>query len=227
MSDAYSWRRWRMDELGGDADAGQRRAARFEAELRALREEAREQARREGWQSGFDSGREEGLAQGLEEGRLAAAEESERQRRELLEPLAGLAGEFSGALARLDEEMAADLAELALAVGGQLAGEALEAHPQQVAELVRTLLREEPTFNGGSRLWLHPQDLPLVEAELERELAASGWQARPDPRLSRGGCRVTGPSGELDASRETRWQQLQERVRRQVRGTPGGGEDLP
>lgn len=217
MSDAFTWRPWRMGELNGDGERP-RRIAERRAELRAQMEEAREQARREGWQAGFDAGREEGLARGLEEGRSAAAEESDRQRRELLQPLAGLARNFSDALARLDEEVAVDLTELALAVGRQLAGDSLEARPQQVVELVRTLLREEPTFNGGSRLWLHPEDLPLVEAELERELAASGWQSRPDPRLSRGGCRVTGPSGELDASREILWQQLAARVRAAAEG---------
>ncbi|WP_323846726.1 flagellar assembly protein FliH [Microbulbifer magnicolonia] len=234
MSEAFPWRTWRMGELGelgelrelgGNGD--RRRAAERQAELRAQLEEAHKQARREGWQSGFEAGREEGLAQGLEEGRRAGAEETDRLRRELLQPLGGLAQEFSDALARLDEEMVTDIAELALAVGRQLASDALEARPQQVAELVRTLLGEEPMFNGGSRLWLHPDDLPLVETELERELTASGWQVRPDPRLIRGGCRVTGPSGELDASLETRWQQLQERVRRQVRGATGGGEDQP
>lgn len=92
-------------------------------------------------------------------------------------------------------------------------------------EVIRNLLREEPLFNGGSRLWLNPDDLPLVEAELERELAASGWQTRPDPRLSRGGCRVTGPSGELDASIETRWRQLQEQVHRRFRAAHAGAEE--
>ncbi|MCX2783472.1 flagellar assembly protein FliH [Microbulbifer thermotolerans] len=222
MSDALSWRAWRMGELDGEAE--RRRAAERRAELRARLETAREQARREGWQAGFDAGHKEGLAKGLEEGRRAGEAESERQRRELLQPLAGLAQAFSDALARHDEEIAADLAAMALAVGRQLAGEALEARPQQVVEVVRHLMREEPLFNGGSRLWLHPQDLPLVEAELERELAASGWQTRPDPRLSRGGCRVTGPSGELDASLETRWQQLQEGVYKRLRGTADRGE---
>ncbi|AMX03171.1 flagellar assembly protein FliH [Microbulbifer thermotolerans] len=222
MSDALSWRAWRMGELDGEAE--RRRAAERRAELRARLETAREQARREGWQAGFDAGHKEGLAKGLEEGRRAGEAESERQRRELLQPLAGLAQAFSDALARHDEEIAADLAAMALAVGRQLASEALEARPQQVVEVVRHLMREEPLFNGGSRLWLHPQDLPLVEAELERELAASGWQTRPDPRLSRGGCRVTGPSGELDASLETRWQQLQEGVYKRLRGTADRGE---
>ncbi|MCX2780122.1 flagellar assembly protein FliH [Microbulbifer thermotolerans] len=222
MSEAISWRAWRMGELDGENE--RERAAERRAELRAQLEAVREEARREGWQAGFDAGREEGLAKGLEEGRRAGEAESERQRRELLQPLAGLAQAFSDALARRDEEIAADLAELAVAVGRQLAGDALEARPQQVVEVVRHLMREEPLFNGGSRLWLHPQDLPLVEAELERELAASGWQTRPDPRLSRGGCRVTGPSGELDASLETRWQQLQERVYKHLRGTADRGE---
>lgn len=236
MSKALSWRTWQMDELGSDADRQRILAhraklktevANLQVQLVALQsrlQELREQAQREGWQAGYEAGHQEGLAKGLEEGRRSAEEENQRLRRELLEPLKGLAGEFNDALAQLDEEMAADLTELALTVGRQLAGEALEAQPQQVAALVRTLLREEPLFNGGSRLWLHPEDLQLVEDELKNELSVRGWQVRPDPRLSRGGCRVTGPAGELDATFETRWNQLRERVYRRFRKREADGE---
>ncbi|MGL6159392.1 flagellar assembly protein FliH [Microbulbifer sp.] len=211
MSD--TWRRWSMGELSGGHDGGLA-VDRRETELEALREETRERARLEGWEAGFQAGREEGLARGFEEGRRAGEEESARRRRELLEPLAGLAQGFSEALSRLDEEIAADLVDLALATGRQLAGDALREHPEQILDLVRALLREEPLLGDGPRLWLHPEDLSLAEAELGRELAAAGWKLCPDPRLRRGGCRVSGAAGELDASWENRWQELREQVRR-------------
>lgn len=216
-----------MDELNGDRrDSGPAGEHRREAELEALREEARERARGEGWQAGFDAGRAEGHARGLEEGRRAGEEEGERRRRELLEPLAGLAQDFSDALSRLDDAIAADLVDLALATGRQLAGDALRERPEQILELVRALLREEPLFSDRPRLWLHPGDLPLVEEELGSEFAAAGWQLCPDPRLRRGGCRVNGTAGELDASWETRWQALLEGVRRGPR-EPAAEEDSP
>lgn len=217
MSDA-AWRRWRMDELNGDA--GRRAETERAAQLQAAFDAAREQARREGWQAGFEAGREEGLASGREEGLRNGDAESERQRRELLAPLAELAGNFSSALATVDETVADNLVELALATGRQLAGDALQQQPEQVRELVRALLREEPLHSGRTHLWLHPDDRPLVEAELAGELAAAGWELRPDPQLERGGCRVTSSAGELDASRATRWQQLLEQLAKTAGATP-------
>ncbi|MBD3651308.1 MAG: flagellar assembly protein FliH, partial [Alcanivorax sp.] len=213
MSSAHSsWRRWRMGELDSARDPGaarpaavdaeQRKAFQHQAELQALRNKAREEARREGHREGFEAGRQEGHAQGLEEGRRAGEHETARQRQEALAPLADLVDEFRRALADLDHAIAEDLVDLALATGRQLAGDALREEPAEILNLVRTLIHEEPALNGKTRLWLHPDDLALVEQELHAEFHAAGWKLHPDDQLSRGGCRVTSPSGELDATLE-------------------------
>ena len=236
MSSAHSsWRRWRMGELDSARDPGaarpaavdaeQRKAFQHQAELQALRNEAREEARREGHREGFEAGRQEGHAQGLEEGRRAGEHETARQRREALAPLAALVDEFRLALADLDHAIAEDLVDLALATGRQLAGDALREEPAEILNLVRTLIHEEPALNGKTRLWLHPDDLALVEQELHAEFHAAGWKLHPDDQLSRGGCRVTSPSGELDATLESRWENLAARVRRRSRRPQADGDD--
>ena len=236
MSSAHaSWRRWRMGELDSARDPGaarpatvdaeQRKAFQHQAELQALRNEAREEARREGHREGFEAGRQEGHAQGLEEGRRAGEHETARQRQEALAPLAALVDEFRSALADLDHAIAEDLVDLALATGRQLAGDALREEPAEILNLVRTLIHEEPALNGKTRLWLHPDDLALVEQELHAEFHAAGWKLHPDDQLSRGGCRVTSPSGELDATLESRWENLAARVRRRPRRPSAGGDD--
>lgn len=213
MSEA-AWRRWQMDELNGDAAQRARAESEYAAKLQAACDAAREQARREGWQAGFEAGREEGLASGLEEGLRNGEAEAARERRELLAPLADLCRTFSNALTEMDEKIADNLVELALATGRQLAGDALQQRPQQVRELVRTLLREEPLHSGRAQLWLHPEDHPLVKTELASELESAGWELRADAQLQRGDCRVTSSAGEMDASRATRWQQLLEQLSR-------------
>ncbi len=236
MSSAHSsWRRWRMGELDGDrdrgatrpatADAEQRKAFQHQAELQALRHQAREEARREGHREGFEAGRQEGHAQGLEEGRRAGEHETARQRQEALAPLAELVNQFRLALADLDHAIAEDLVDLALATGRQLAGDALREEPAEILNLVRTLIHEEPALNGKTRLWLHPEDLSLVEQTLHAEFQAAGWKLHPDDQLSRGGCRVTSPSGELDATLESRWENLAARVRRRARRPRAAGDD--
>jgi flagellar assembly protein FliH len=94
-----------------------------------------------------------------------------------------------------------------------LAGEALAANPAQVVDLVRGLLHSEPPMLGKPRLWLHPLDHELVREYLGQELQAAGWVLQPDDQVSRGGCRVTGANGELDATWESRWQAVRQRVR--------------
>ncbi len=233
-----AWRRWQMGELrarhesepeadgGPSPDETARRKAAFQrqAELSALRDkvsrEAHEQGHREGLEAGHAEGHAQGLAQGREEGREQARQAFEREAQEALEPLQHLAEQFSEALTRIDEEVAAELVELALATGRQLAGEALKARPKQVLEIVRALLHTEPAMTGKPRLWLHPRDHALVEEHLGKELEAAGWRLQPDDQITRGGCRVTSASGELDATWESRWKA----VKRQVRGRKPAAE---
>ncbi|MDI5922800.1 flagellar assembly protein FliH [Halomonas sp. LR5S13] len=229
MADGQTpWRRWQMGELqtprraasteahGGaetKQDDDRRQAFRRRAELQALREKVRREAHEEGLEEGREQGHAEGLTKGLEEGRQQAKDEMEARLAEALAPLAPLTTAFSTALEQLDETIAEDLVDLALATGYQLAGEALKARPRQVLELVRTLLHTEPPLIGQQRLWLHPLDHKLVQKHLGEELEAAGWMLQPDDQLSRGGCRVTSANGELDATWESRWQAVKAQVR--------------
>lgn len=212
------WQPWQMDRLGRQEalqqaqqeqtrrESARQQTFRRNAELEALREQARQEAREQGYREGFEAGKQEGYSQGLEQGHAAGAEEARQQARQTLTPLLPLAQNFSAALTCLDDDIAQALVALALATGRQLAGDALDAHPEQVLDLVRELLHVEPALTGKPRLWLHPTDHELVQAHLGAELSAAGWKLQPDDQLSRGGCRVTSTSGELDASWESRWQ---------------------
>ncbi|XKE45447.1 flagellar assembly protein FliH [Halomonas organivorans] len=238
------WRRWQMGELRtparptergqsesrpkrdeGDRQAREREARRRQEALDALREQAHREAYEEGLREGREAGHAEGLAQGLEEGRRQADAELERRLEETVAPLAPLARHFGEALEALDETVAEDLVDLALATGRQLAGEALKARPRQVLELVRALLHTEPPLVGQQRLWLHPLDHRLVAKTLGEELEAAGWRLQPDDQLSRGGCRVTSANGELDATWETRWQAIQDQVRQRRPARKNDGKD--
>ncbi|MFD2437126.1 FliH/SctL family protein [Modicisalibacter luteus] len=79
---------------------------------------------------------------------------------------------------------------------------------------MRELLHAEPALSGRPRLWLHPADLTLVKGHLGAEFEAAGWQLQPDDTISRGGCRATSSSGELDATLESRWESITQQVRR-------------
>lgn len=228
------WRRWQMDELHQQqpeehaavqapdpAEQARRRAAfQRQAELKAQRDKVMQEARDEGYRNGFEAGHAEGHAEGLEAGRQEAQQELTQQIEATLTPLLPIAERFSRALAQLDEEVAADLVDLALATGYQLAGDALKARPRQILELVKALLHTEPPLVGQQRLWLHPLDHKLVDQHLGTELEAAGWSLQPDTELTRGGCRVTSANGELDATWESRWQAVKSQVRKRHKAEP-------
>ncbi|MYL24635.1 flagellar assembly protein FliH [Halomonas alkaliantarctica] len=235
-----NWRRWQMDELSepvrrksgeqtSPADEHKRRVAaakkaaeaarkREEQERQALYDKVRRQAEEEGYQAGFERGQKEGHEQGLQEGREQADKELEQQVKQTIAPLETLAKQFHEALARLDDTVAHDLVDLALATGKQLASDALKASPEHILDTVRQLLHTEPPLVGQQRLWLHPDDHDIVEQHLGDELRAANWKLQPDDQLARGGCRVTSAQGELDATFESRWQAIQSQTRQ--RHTP-------
>lgn len=246
-----SWRRWQMDELAparnqARADSASREKTQAAAlagqlNLTQVREQARRAAREEGYQqglaegheSGFAAGHAEGLekglaeghAEGLQQGRVQAEQEFEQRLKTVLEPLQPIAQHFDDALQRLSEEVSTHLVELAYAAGYHLAREQLDARPERIADIVRDLLHSDPMLSGKPRLWLHPDDEALVREQLGSELDAAGWTLQPDPQMSRGGCRASSASGEIDATWEARWDSLVSRIRRRDQQRPSAGPE--
>lgn len=231
-----NWRRWQLSELPARGEtapeppAPGRAPKPAGADSKALAREhtqAREAGRREGYQAGLAEGREQGHTegfaqgreQGLEQGRSQAAAELEQRLREQVAPLLPLARQFSEAITALDDDIANSLVELAYEVGRQLARDAFKARPKAILDLVRELLHSEPALTGKPRLWLHPADLALVRDTLGDEFDAANWVLQPDDQVTRGGCRVTSASGELDASWETRCQAVRSQLRKRRSGT--------
>lgn len=224
------WQRWQMAELTAEPVPARKKRSGggndglplTEAQRREqLREEARETGLEDGRQAGFEQGLNEGREQGhaegydagLAEGRARAETELETRTRETLQPLHALMQGLEEARECMDDEIAKSMVELALNVGQQLARQALDARPEVVLDIVRELLHSEPALTGKPRLWLHPEDLHLVEERLGNEISAAGWQLQPDDALQRGGCRLISSSGGIDAS----WEERVASVCRQVR----------
>ncbi|BBI47692.1 hypothetical protein HORIV_01130 [Vreelandella olivaria] len=167
------WRRWQMDELttkqsnhtsdGEVPTAHQRKVQaaqkaaelarqREESERQALHERIRQQAEKEGYAAGFEQGHKEGLEKGLEEAGEQAKTELDAQIHKAVAPLETLGRQFSDALERLDDTIAYDLVELALATGKQLASDALRDTPEQILTIVRELLHRTPSGRPAAAL---------------------------------------------------------------------------
>ena len=235
------WRRWQMEELAVTASerasdgeiptahqrkvqaaqkAAEQAHQREESERQALYERLRQQAKEDGYKAGFEQGHKEGLEKGSEEAVEQAQADLKEQVRLTITPLQALAKQFSDALEHIDDTIAHDLVELALATGKQIAIDALHETPEQMLTIVRELLHTEPPLVGQQRLWLNPDDHDLVEEHLGNELRAASWKLQPDDQLARGGCRVTSAQGEIDATFESRWQAIQAQSRKRGLNAP-------
>jgi len=220
---ASQWQPWRMAVLPSEpvpareldeaqAEAQRKHAFQRKLELQARRDKVRQEAMHQGHATGLAAGHAEGYAQGLEEGRLAGEAAMQEQIQATLAPLLHLCQSFDQAMRQLDGQLLGHLVELALDTGRHIAGEALQARPEQVIGRVQRLLQHEPALSGKPRLWLHTDDLMLVQEALGEQLAAAGWSLAPDAGLARGGCRVTSASGELDATLESAWAGIRSRL---------------
>ena len=182
---AMDFRRWELPQVGAAPESpATTDAAPPQPTVREL--EALEQ-----------QARDEGRAAGLAEGRAAAQQE-------LCERMAQLDAVYEAAarpLQAFDEQVAQELARLAMVVAGRVVARELQLAPELVVRAVREAADALPAATRELRVHLHPQDLALL-----RELGAAErhWQLLADPALARGDCRLESEHSRLDARVETR-----------------------
>jgi flagellar assembly protein FliH len=181
-----AYQRW---ELGSFDHPPRTNTGRREEDSVDHREEARKEGYSEGHREGLQTGHREALAQMAP--RIALMEQ--------------LIASLKTDLSRLDQELATDVLQLALAVARNLVGSALQARPEIVQDCVEQALKQLAQNYGPVRLVVNPLDSELVRGVLETAQLAGGWSLKEDERVSRGGCKVETAAGEIDATLETRW----------------------
>lgn len=223
-----AWQRWQaatLDRSAGSPSGTRPDGAPVDAEDAALAPEvvdpraliaqwqadAERQGRQVGYQAGYQAGLQQGLdegrARGLEEGRASAEEQGRQQLAAHQQQLTALLQGSCDAIEQLHTEVGQATIELALALAADLVRQQLAQQPQTLLPLLREVLQLDPAA-GALRLWLHPDDLALVQQLMAAELAAIPCQLLPDIGLQRGGCRVQSGFGDIDATLQTRWRRL-------------------
>jgi len=142
---AMDFRRWEMPQVGNESEAAQDDAVPPQPTVREL--EALEQ-----------QARDEGRAAGLAEGRAAAAQEL----RERLAQLDAVYEAVARPLHAFDEQVAQELARLAMVVAGRVIAHELQLSPELVVRAVREAANALPAATRELRVHLHPQDLALL-----------------------------------------------------------------
>ena len=177
-----AYRPWQLRSLEGGGNK-QAREAQDAERIKSINQQA--------YRQGYDAGYAQGSARAADEAaRLAQLVETIRQ-------------ETTG----LEQRIAEDLVKLALTLARTLVRESLKVHPELLEAIVREAVAEVPPFSRGTRVRLNPDDAALLGAHLSQELGGN-WNVVEDANILRGGFRIETPTGEIDATLETRWQKL-------------------
>lgn len=180
-----------------------RRAGKTVQELEELERRTYEEAFAKGHAEGHAKGHAEGRAEGL-----AAVEREMRpqlqQLQERVERLDTIIGSLAQPLQELDPEVEDQLLQLALTIGRHLVRRELRIDPSQVIAIIRETVALLPASARDVRVHLHPEDAAVVRERLAAPTGERAWTIAEDPVMSRGGCRVTTETSQIDARLETR-----------------------
>ncbi|GAB6158026.1 FliH/SctL family protein [Desulfotomaculum varum] len=176
--------------------------ARARQEAAALLEQARAEA-----QSAARQIKEEAKQQGWQEGMEAARQEADSIRRQARQVLEQARDIRQRTLNNLEQE----LVDLAVDIAERLVMTQLAVEPQTIMAIAREcmeLVKNRPLVN----MYVNQADLPLVEQERHRLLQGLPGQVElnilTDNAVSPGGCRIETDQGQVDATLETRWQEM-------------------
>ncbi len=171
---------WDVPAIDGGDGRGYMTAARLEA----LQDEA--------YQEGFQRGVEDGTAEGQKQ-----VQQRVRRFDELLNAL-------SKPFEELDQEVEEQVVGLAMAVARQLFRREMHIDPSHVIGVVREAIQMLPAASRNIEIQLHPDDATLVSESLALSDTQPAWKIVEEPLVTRGGCRVTTDTSQIDATTEAR-----------------------
>lgn len=156
--------------------------------------------------------------EGLEKGRQAGLAEV-RQR---VDQFLGMVGFLQAPLEKLDEEVELQLSQLALHIGSQLLQRESRTDPDVIRQLIQQAVSYLPVASRDIKVRMHPDDMLLLQ-QAGIEVEQQGWQALADHGISRGGCYVESATAQVDATLETRLQEIFDQLMEHMpeEGTPG------
>ncbi|MFE4112504.1 MULTISPECIES: flagellar assembly protein FliH [Kosakonia] len=188
--------------------------AAMQVELSRLRKQAEQkgfaQGQTQGLEAGKKQGYEDGFAQGREEGAAQGAADYLQQQQKQTDDFAQLFDNVKITFDSLDSVMPARLVQVALMAARSLLGESVvsTATNAWLMTRIQQLLHEDTLQQGNVQLWVSAEESAAVQEMLGSVLETRGWELRTDAQMLPGGCRLTTDGGELDATTETRWNEL-------------------
>jgi len=184
MSEENAAERWQVPNIDGSEGKSYMTAGRLEA------------LQREAWDEAYQKGYAEGVS--------AGSEEAERRVERLDQLLRALARPFDD----LDDAVEKQLVELSMTVVRQLFRREIRLDPTHVIGVVRQAVQCLPMASRNVHVHLHPDDAALIRDSLSPAEGEPAWSVVEDPLMARGGCRISTENANIDASTETRLNEL-------------------
>lgn len=176
-------------ELTGNIVGMQDKAIRPQTveEIEALQKQAYDEA--------VQVGHAEGLKQGLQE-MTSKADQLQKVFNFLKQPLN-----------ELDKQVEQQLTELAILLAQQLLQKESKLDAQHIQNLVHESLEYLPVKSRDIQVHLNPDDIALLK-QAEIDAHQQNWNCIADKNVTRGGCVIESATSHIDATVESRVQQL-------------------
>ena len=145
----------------------------------------------------------EAYEEGRKQGREAGLVEIQQQAKKL----ANMFNFFQQPLTTLDGEVEQQLTELALTVARQVLKKECCTDATTAQNIIHEALDYLPVNSRNVRIRLNPADIALLQ-QGGLDLAAQKWTHVADNSVSQGGCFIESDTSHIDASLETRVQQI-------------------
>ncbi len=196
------WERWNPGVL--DTERPQER--RVQPSMEAMERRA--------YAAGFEQGRQAGLRAGYDEGRARALAEAVQ--------IGAVAQAAQAALQALGDTLAGKTVTLAAAIAQKIMRREIESCPACVLDVVRDALTLLPDGEQRVRIVVNSADVELVRGALTQEANLTESAVAGSDDVARGGCCIVSPSGEIDATLQTRITRVLEAL-----GLPDTQSDQP
>lgn len=119
-----------------------------------------------------------------------------------------LLGSIERQLSSLNDDVAANILELAVDIAEHVTRAQIALHPESILAIVREALQVLRDDISVIRIMLHPDDAALIEGSMGAELQQRNCRVIASAALKCGDCRVESSLCEIDASVAARWRQV-------------------
>ncbi|WP_439502881.1 flagellar assembly protein FliH [Methylophaga sp.] len=197
---ANAYERWEVPRVVSvsDVEAENTNPLTVEA-LEAVQQAAQE----EGFKLGYDEGYQQGHEAGLKAGEADILQQAQQWK--------ALIDSLNNPLKSIDSIVEQDLLSMISLLVRQMVYHELQQKPEMVLTAVREALAVLPVSDRQLKVYLNPEDMELVKNGLKLD-EDTGWQWYEDPLVSRGGAKLVTADTTIDATVETRLNNLISRL---------------